>query len=120
MEDKSSNNQNLKNALCYVPLVSIVFFFVEKDKSKEFMKHIKYGSYLFFAYIILQILLWWVLWGVIFLLYLWIFIYLWYKAYNWQAIQIEYLDKFEGKFKDSLSETQKDKEKTDTKKDSEL
>ena len=47
-------NELLKHALCYIPLVGAVLFFVENNKSTELMKHIKYGTFLFLAYILLN------------------------------------------------------------------
>jgi len=40
---ENSNNENLKNAICYIPLVAFIIFFTEPNKSNELMKHIKYG-----------------------------------------------------------------------------
>jgi len=101
--DKISEKDNIKNLLCYVPLVAIVLFFIETDKSKELMKHIKYWVILFIAYIILKAFLSFVwLWWIISILYLLISLYLWYKAYNWEDIEIEYIDKMEGKIKENM------------------
>ena len=45
-----SNNKtkldNFKNAICYIPFVSIWVFFTQKTKSKELQKHIKYSTFL--------------------------------------------------------------------------
>jgi hypothetical protein len=41
-ELKKSGSDYLKNALCYVPLVALVLFFTEENKSVELKKHIKY------------------------------------------------------------------------------
>lgn len=42
MEQNKSNSDNLKNALCYVPIVAIILFFTEEKKSDSLKKHIKY------------------------------------------------------------------------------
>ena len=39
-----SNNANLKNALCYVPFVAFILFFLETNKSADLLKNIKYGA----------------------------------------------------------------------------
>jgi hypothetical protein len=41
-EQKKSDSDNLKNALCYIPLIALVLFFTEENKSIELKKHIKY------------------------------------------------------------------------------
>ena len=46
MENENlSNSDKLKNALCYVPLVWVVLFFTEENKSQLLMKNIKYWTY---------------------------------------------------------------------------
>jgi hypothetical protein len=42
-EQNKSSSDSLKHALCYIPLVAIVLFFVEEKKTDELRKHIKYG-----------------------------------------------------------------------------
>jgi hypothetical protein len=42
METNNNQRDNLKNALCYIPLVAFVFYFTEKKRSKEFDAHIKH------------------------------------------------------------------------------
>ncbi len=109
MENKDlSNGEKLKNALCYVPLVWVILFFTEQNKSKILMKHIKYWTYLFWAFILAQFILVSILmlpfgW-ILFLVYAWITWFLWWKSYNWEDINIEYIDEFEKKVKDNLSD----------------
>ncbi len=40
-------SDNLKNALCYVPLMAFIIFFIESNKTPVLKKHIKYGGALF-------------------------------------------------------------------------
>lgn len=42
METNKSPSDNLKNALCYVPIGALVLFFTEENKTKSLKKHIKY------------------------------------------------------------------------------
>lgn len=43
MDDlQKPESDNLKNALCYIPLVALVLFFVEENKTDELRKNIKY------------------------------------------------------------------------------
>ena len=109
MENKeTSNSHKLKNAICYIPVWAIVLFFTEQKKSEELMKHIKYGTFLFVAYIILRFIIVWVLminlsW-ILFLVYAWITGFFWFKAYNGEDVDIDYIDDFEKKVKDNLED----------------
>jgi len=103
MSSKNSlEKDNIKNLLCYIPLVAFVLFLTEKKKSKWLMNHIKYWAILFIIYILSKALIGFIFWGLITILYVFISLYLWYKAYNWEKIEIEYLDKLEWKIKDSM------------------
>jgi hypothetical protein len=83
-------------------------FFTESNKSKELMKHIKYGTALFWFYVIALIFLSWMnISGLIFLIYVWIAWVLWYKSYNWEDVQIEYVDKLESKIKEKWDDVEK-------------
>jgi len=95
-------NDLLKNALSYLPLVGVILYFVEKDKSPELMKHIKYGTVLFVAYIILSVLLTSALTGIIALVYLAAFCFLGYKAYTGEAVELDFIDKLEDEVKGKL------------------
>ncbi len=101
---KPANSDRFKNAICYIPFVAMVLFFTEQNKSSDLMKHIKYWVFLLIAYILLRAFLWWLLWGVLFIVYAWISIVLWYKAYNWENVDIEYIDDFEKRIKDNYDE----------------
>lgn len=109
MENENlSNSDKLKNGLCYVPFVGIVLFFTEENKSQILMKHIKYWTYLLLAFIITQFIIVSVMmipigW-ILFLIYAWCTWYLWWKAYNWKDVNIEYIDDFEKKIKDNLND----------------
>jgi hypothetical protein len=46
-EAQKTNKKTLMNSLCYIPIIPIILFFTESNKSKELMKHIKYGTALF-------------------------------------------------------------------------
>lgn len=109
----ASKKDNLKLAFCYIPLVAIILFFIEDKKTEELMKHIKYGIILFAGYVIIDFLLWvvfwWMLSWIIFLVYIGLSGFLWYKAYSWEEVNMEYIDKFEDKIKDSISDSKKKK-----------
>jgi uncharacterized membrane protein len=106
-QENGSKKDNLKNAMCYIPVVSVIFFFIESNRSDEFNKHIKYGIFLLIAYIILMFFLWWAFWWLLALVYLWISWFLWYKAYNWENIELEVFDTLEKTVKEKMNEKNK-------------
>lgn len=103
-----SNGEKFKNALCYVPFWWIVLFFTENKKTNLLIKNIKYSTFLLIAYIVIHFLITWVLmlkvWWILFLIYAGITWFLWWKAYNWEDINIEYINEFEKKIKDNLND----------------
>jgi len=91
-----NNKNNFKYAICYIPLIAIFLFFIEKNANDEYKKHIKYWVMLFVLYVvtttILNVLwLWWLNWFVV-LAYIIISLYLWYKTYNWEKVDVEILN----------------------------
>lgn len=106
--NNNSNSDKLKNAICYIPLGWAVLFFTEQKKSDELMKHIKYWTFLFIAFIFIRLVIVWIFMlpisGLLFLLYAWITGYFWYKAYSWENVDIEYIDEFEKKIKENLND----------------
>jgi hypothetical protein len=38
----TNQNENIKYALCYIPLVAIVILFIEENKDEKLKKHIRY------------------------------------------------------------------------------
>lgn len=101
-EFKKSGSDNLKNALCYIPLAALVLFFIEENKTDELRKHIKYGTILLAWYVILQAVLGWLLSGILFLVYMAISGFLFYKAYQWEDVNLEHIDKLEKKVQDEF------------------
>jgi hypothetical protein len=57
VKKEKANNDKFKNAICYIPFVSIILFFIEEKKSKELLKNIKYGAFLLLGYIIIRFLI---------------------------------------------------------------
>jgi len=85
-----SNNANLKNALCYVPFVAFILFFLEANKTPDLLKNIKYGAGLFITYFVLNFIAG--LFGLstlMFVVYMIASIYLGYKAYIGETIELE-------------------------------
>jgi len=94
MENNNPNSDNIKNALCYIPVFAIILHFTEWNKSKVLEKHIRYWISLFVLYVILSILIAWLFTGFIFLSYIGASIFLWYKAYIWEDVEISIIDNF--------------------------
>lgn len=106
-ELKKTESDNLKNALCYIPLVALVLFFTEENKSTELKKHIKYWAILLGGYVILQAVLGWLLSGILFLVYVGISGFLFYKAYQWEDVNLEHIDNLEKKVQDEFGSSKK-------------
>lgn len=99
---KESKSENFKNAMCYVPFGAIVMFFAENKKSDTLKKNIKYWIILLWVYMILNFLLSWLIAGILFVLYIWISAILWWKAYNGEKVELDYIDEMEKKVRDKL------------------
>ena len=91
---ENSNSTNTKNALCYIPILAYIIYFVEQNKTEELLKHTRYWMIFLWAYIVLSIVLSWILSWLLFLVYLWLSGYFWYKTYNWEDVTIEVIDNF--------------------------
>ena len=92
----STKKENLKYAMCYIPLVAIFLYFTEKNISDEYKKHIKYWITLFVIYVVISLVLstiwmWWLKWLLV-LAYIIISLILWYKSYNWEKVDVDILD----------------------------
>jgi uncharacterized membrane protein len=92
--------------MCYIPFVAFILFFVEKNVSKEYNTHMKYWMILFWGYILFSwilsaIFLWMFVW-ILALFYIFVSIYLWFKAYNWENIDIEILDNISDTIEDKM------------------
>lgn len=94
-KESVSKSENFKNALCYLPFGFAVMFFIEQKRSEELMKHIKYGGVVFIAYLVMSIFSW-----LFFLVYVWVAWFLWWKAYNWERVDIDFIDDLEKKIKE--------------------
>ncbi len=92
MSDNNTVNTRTKNALCYIPLAAIFIHFTETEKTDDLKKHIKYWITIFIAYSILSVFLSWIFWGLLFVLYIGLSWFLWFKAYNWEDVEISFID----------------------------
>ncbi|MCD5385360.1 hypothetical protein LRZ95_01690 [Candidatus Gracilibacteria bacterium] len=100
-----NNKENFKNAICYIPLVAFFLYFTEKKTTEEFKKHIKYGMMLFIIYVITTTVLsvLWMGWlnGLVVLAYIGISIFLGFKAYNGEKVDVKILNDISDKFKET-------------------
>lgn len=91
MEEKRKSDK-VKNAMCFVPILSFIIYFVEKDKSERVVKNSKYWMFLFIVFLFLPILPFLSLWftWIIYILISW---YLGYKSYIWEDVDFDFIDK---------------------------
>lgn len=101
-KNQQSKNERLKWALCYLPFISIVIYFIEVEKTDFLKKHIKYGLYLFIIYFLLNIVLSWFFLWILFLVYIFFIGALFFKVYNWEKVELEYIDKLDEKIKETF------------------
>ena len=98
-ESKKPNNKKFNEALCYAPLWSVLVHFIveDKDKTKDLKKHMKYGFIIFIVYLVASFLLWWLMSGLILVIYLGLAGFLAYKVYTWEDVNLDIIDDFEKK-----------------------
>lgn len=83
-------SDRVKNMLCFIPFFWIVMYAFEKEKTERINKNIVYGIFLFVCFLILWFISWF---WLSFFLYIFSSAFLWYKAYIWEDIDLEFLDK---------------------------
>ena len=109
-----NKKDNFKYAMCYIPFVAIVIYFIEENKSKELQKHINYWLILLGSITIINMvfnsLYLGFLAAIATLLYLIASGYLWFKIYSWEEVEVEILNKIEKKVK-TFSDKDEEKEK---------
>lgn len=99
---EKSPKDNFKNAICYIPLVAVLLYVVLENKTEEQLKNIKYGMYLLGLYVIITTLMAFTLFLapliiIVHFFYIWMSVYYWYKAYKWDDVRIEFIDKLDEK-----------------------
>ena len=93
-EKQQTEQQQVKNAMAYIPVVPFVLYFTEEVKSPQFLKHIKYWMILFWIFIVLTIFFRSAFLWILFLAYIWVSSYLAYKAYIWEDVSFKFVDDF--------------------------
>jgi hypothetical protein len=96
--------------MCYVPFVAFFLYFAEKEKAVEYWRHIRYWMILWWTFLILVIVLRWFLTWFVILAYIWISIFLGYRAYNKEDVDIKFVDDLftEKKSEEKLEEKTKE------------
>ncbi|NDK07815.1 hypothetical protein EOM39_01050 [Candidatus Gracilibacteria bacterium] len=98
----NSPKDYFKNAICYIPFLAIVLYFIDDIKSEEYKKNIKYGVYLFVLYVFITVLIYFFLYygAVLFILFLVYLIFSFYygiKAYRGEDVNIFVIDELDKK-----------------------
>lgn len=93
---------NFKNAICYIPLLAILLYFIDEIKSDEYKKNIKYWIYLFVLYVFSSIIIKFFLYYsailfILFIVYIIMSSYYWFKAFKWNDINIYIIDELDKK-----------------------
>jgi uncharacterized membrane protein len=78
-------------------------FFIEENKTPDLDRNIKYWMIFFAVYFVLSIIISFFLTGLLFLIYMWLSIFFWYKAYIGEDVKVEFIDNF-------LEKNKKDKQ----------
>lgn len=100
--NETSQKDNFKNAICYIPLLAIVLYFIDEIKTEAYKKNIKYWIYFFALYVVFSLLIklflfYWSILVIFFIVYLFISAYFWFKAYKWSEINIYFIDELDKK-----------------------
>ena len=99
------SREEFTHACAYVPYFFwpvLMFFLADTDK-KKILVHIKYSAVMAFVVVVWHIVLSWSILG--FLLFPWyvgLSIWLGLKAYNWEKIQIDFIDSLEDSVQEKL------------------
>lgn len=93
-------NANIVHALAYFPyfIGAIAMFFLGKTDKKALLHHVKYSLILAFAAFVLFVILNGFFANVVNIAYICFSVYLAYKAYNGEEVNVEILDKVEEEF----------------------
>lgn len=115
-EHQPTNKQRFYRLLAYVPVVNIILFFwgqvnSEREEKRYFLQWIT----LFALYVVMAILFSFITWIFVFLIgmiYFGIVCFFWWKAYNGEYIEIQFLQNIISKF-DPTQPTSKKQDKND-------
>lgn len=99
-ENEITNKDRFYFVLSYIPLINIALLFLDLPKITNLQRYINQWVVLFLLYILLFIL--WLVFGLWFLftfLYIIFTLFLRVKAYNWEYVEIEFLERIISNFK---------------------
>lgn len=83
-------SDKVKNMLCFIPFFWLIMYFLEKEKTERINKNIIYAVFLFACFFILSFI---IKFWLPFFIYIFASFFMWYKAYIWEDIDIEFIDK---------------------------
>ncbi len=100
--NETSPKDNFKNAICYIPLLAIVLYFIEDIKTDIYKKNIRYWIYFFALYVVSSVIIkfflfYWSILVIFFVVYLFISSYFWFRAYKWDEINLYFIDELDKK-----------------------
>ncbi len=100
--NETSQRDNFKNAICYIPLLAIVLYFIDEIKTDAYRKNIKYWIYFFILYVILSVIIkfflfYWSILVIFFIVYIFISFYFGFKVFRWGEISIYFIDELDKK-----------------------
>jgi hypothetical protein len=99
--------------MCYIPFVAFVLYFIEKEKT-GYGRHIRYWMVLWWTFLVLVIILRWLFTWLVILAYILISLFLGYRAYNKEDVDIKFVDDlFTNKEKKSQEKEEGKEEETE-------
>ncbi len=103
-DENITNKEKLNNVLSFIPFLNLWMLSVEKKDETELTKKFnRQWIALFLLYIVLFILcsfIWF--WKIVTIAYLLAIIFFWAKAYNWEYVEIDFLEKIIEKFNKNI------------------
>lgn len=101
----SLSREEFTHTFSYFPyfIWPVVMFFLADSDRKKLMVHIKYSAIIAFVVVVWHIVLSWSILGfLLFPWYVWLSIWLGLKAYNWDKIQIDFIDSLEDSVQEKI------------------
>ena len=97
--------EEITHSFCYFPyfIWPIAMFFLAETDKKKTMIHIKYSAIIAFVVIVLHVFVSGSILGfLLFPWYVWLSVWLGVKAYNWDKIQIDFIDSLEDSVQEKI------------------
>lgn len=93
-KEQITNKDRFYFVLAYVPIINVILLFLTLPKINNLERHLRQWLVLFWLYILLFILgSIFHLWFLFTFLYVFSILFFWAKAYSWEYVEIEFLEK---------------------------